>query len=84
MSLLFPWSLTTRPCHWMTRHYLQFWKAYLPIAHDEERVIKIKRMNFITIAIMLRVMLLAPGEKVLHRQSLFCKDHGYDEKEAFL
>ena len=27
---------------------------------------------------------LVPGEKVLHRQSLFCKDHGYDEKEAFL
>ena len=27
---------------------------------------------------------LVTGEKVLHRQSLFCKDHGYDEKEAFL
>ena len=106
------------------------------MAHDEERVIVIKRMDFITIAIMLCTMLLVgvpllifgcakashdtddidggvqhfvdtgapktisstkiisfhcefsttlvPGEKVLHRQSLFCKDHGYDEKEAFL
>ena len=42
----------------MTRHYLQFWKAYLPMAHDEERVIVIKRMDFITIAIMLCTMLL--------------------------